>query len=399
MPRIKASEEGKIPEKGGPSIMEKKEKFLEAPKTEKGDGKSGLPAYLIVLLLVLGILAGLAIALFLLPQQPQADNGSGNGGDDTNTINDTQYRTVPITMLYSGKCGSCRQTNTIEELFIVRNIPYSMKKVDAESGEGKRIVERFGVESVPTAIIDVTKMEFYPSTKASFDSAAQVIRKANGAYVVPELNLNANYYFPVYFLEKQPGFCTEEKPSVAQFDDYYTEQNAKGRRVLYDFAADFNELVDYRYSFAQSASADTNAVLANLFLMCASQQGKYWELERSITGIYCNNPFKGDETILTGPEIDGCWTISSHYGKPLTQIELDIALGRTTIDTNEFLACIGQKEVLYNNAKKAAEDLGIGRPGTFLIDCQETTGLSQIKGSFCAIHPEMEKCSAGNENG
>ena len=28
MPRIKASEEGKIPEKGGPSIMEKKEKFF-----------------------------------------------------------------------------------------------------------------------------------------------------------------------------------------------------------------------------------------------------------------------------------------------------------------------------------------------------------------------------------
>lgn len=365
------------------TMEEKKDQFLNGNskiKKKKTDSNS-VPLYLMGMLLVLGLLGGYAISIFLNPAAPIPDQIPDN------TINDVSYRTVPITMLYSDDCKFCRKTNTMEELFQVRQIPYTLKQVEVSSEEGKKILARFDIETVPTAIIDAEKIGFYPSTKENFDN---VFFKKNNAYIVPELNLNENAYYPYYFLEEITGFCNSEKPTVIQFDDFYAEDNTKGRRTFYDFLTDYNESIDLQYSYTQtSASQDNNAIMGNLFLSCASQQGKYLELERKMAGIYCNNPFKGDETILTGVEIKGCWTLSNHYGTPLSQIELDVALARTTIDVDSFLSCIGDKEVLLNNSEKLAEEVGITRAGTVLLDCRETVNMPQLEESFCERHPEI----------
>ncbi len=368
--------------------MEDKQKTAEKPaKGEKKPGSKGIniPPYLAVMLLILGILGGYAISLMINPA-PETTPIS-----DANSITGVAYRTIPVTMVYTNDCKSCRQTNMVEELFKVRQIPYTIKKVEAGSEEGKQILARFpDITMLPTALVDSAKMQFYPPTKKNFDA---VFRESNGAYVVPELNLDPNNYYPIYYLDMVPGFCSGDKPSAVLFDDYYNEAYTKQRSIFYDFARDFNESADIWFSFAQSSSKDTNSVLGNLFLMCASSQGKFTDLERTMSGIYCNNPFKGDPTILTGPEIGGCWTLSDHYGKPLTQVELDIALGRTAIDQNEFRACYENKEVMYNNAKKTAQELGITRSRTFLIDCRETASLSELQDSFCARHPELQACN------
>ncbi len=169
--------------------------------------------------------------------------------------------------------------------------------------------------------------------------------------------------------------------------------------MLYKFIADFNTTADIRFSYAQTrASVDANFISANIFLMCASSQGKYARMERAISGIYCNNPFRGDPTILTEPEINGCWSLSNHYGTALSQQELDISSNRAGLDSNSLKDCYSNQKFVYSQAQKAAADLSISRPGTFLIDCRETTNLAHLKESFCAIHPELEACNAKAEN-
>ena len=372
-------------------IDEKKEKFLETGNKKKTLQK-GPPIYFMISLLVLGILLGAAAIMVFMPAQEPTGNGNI---PDTNT-NDVAYKTVPVTMIYSDECNSCRQTNTFEELLVVRQIPYTMNKVEASSDEGQELINKFGITTLPTALIDAEKIQFYPSTKKNFDN---VLKQKLGVYIAPEMNLNENMYFPIYFVEPIGGLCNSEKPTIIQFDDYYATQNTAGKETQYGFWDDFNSTTELKYSFAQTqASSDQNAVLANLFLMCASQQGKYHELEKAITGIYCNNTYgKGDESLLTAAEIAGCSTISGHYGTPLTQIELDIALNRTSIDQNAFKQCIDNKEVAYTNAMNLAKEAQVTRIGTFLLDCRETASLSELRDSFCARHPEQEACNATSE--
>ncbi len=376
-----------------PEMEQKKEEFLEkinpalpAPKKTEGP-----PIYLLAMLLILGILIGIAAFKMLYPPAPPAPIGN-----DTNSQNDLAYKTVPITMVYSSQCKTCRQTNTIEELFRVRQIPYSPTKVDADSNEGKVIVERFGIEKVPTAIIDATKLEFYPTTKADFVNAFRV---QNGAYVVGEENLDDGAYYPSYFLGSMEGFCDANRPTVVQFDDFYNLVNTQNRKGLYSFMNDFNNYIDIKYSYTQTAaSQDDNSVLGNLFLMCASEQGKYQELERAMAGIYCNNPFKGDPTALTEVEIRGCASISDHFAKPLSQFELDIAVKRAGLDLNTFKTCYGNRQQHYSNARGIVEELGIRRIGTFLADCRVTSDLPSLSATVCAMHPEIAPCSPADTN-
>ena len=364
------------------NIKEKKDEFLNGnSKPKKKTDSNSVPLYLMAMLLVLGLVGGYSLSMYLNPVTPIPDQTPDN------TINDLSYRTVPITMLYSDDCKLCRTTNTIEELFQVRQIPYTLRKVEVSSENGKEILARFNIETVPTAIIDAENIKFYPETKDNFEN---VFLTQHNAYIVPELNLNENVYYPYYFLNKIGSSCNNEKPSVVQFNDFYDDDFSGGRPSFYDFLNDYNQSIDLQYSYTQTrASQDNNSIIGNLFLNCASQQGKYIELERKMTGIYCNNPFQGDETILTGGEIRGCRAISLHYGIPLSELELDISLARTTIDINSFLSCIGDKEVLLNNSEKFAAEVGITRAGTFLLDCRETVSLSNLEESFCERHPEI----------
>ena len=79
----------------------------------------------------------------------------------------------------------------------------------------------------------------------------------------------------------------------------------------------------------------------------------------------------------------------------LTQMELDIALGRTTIDQNAFLGCFNNQEQILTNAKYTAEELDLTKVysgGVFLMDCKELVAIEALKETFCARHPEETNC-------
>jgi len=372
------------------NIEKQKQDFLKGEKKPISKN-NGIPLYLAGMLIILAVLLGIIIASFVLPQNT---NPTEPIIPDTNNFDEDAYHKVPITMIYSNECKSCIETNTIEAVFLVRQIPYEMKKVEASSEEGQQLINTLQLKTLPTALIDQEKMKFFPKLKEIFEIKAK-LKSKNGFYIAPELNLDEKTYHSTYFVEKIEGFCNSEKPKILYLADYYEPGVKEKQELFYDFINDFNENMNMDFVFAQSNSVDKNAVLTNIFLSCASQQGKYLELEKQITGIYCNNPFKGDETILTLPEINGCKTLSNHYGTSLTQMELDIALGRTTIDQNAFLECFNNQEQILTNAKYLAEELDLTKVysgGVFLMDCKELVAIEALKETFCTRHPEETNC-------
>jgi len=373
---------------------EEPEKTQEKPaKAKKANPQKGVPTYFTAILVILALLAGIAIAIVVLPKGNQPIT------PDLNTINDANYRTVELTIIYSSDCKNCRNTTTVEELFNIRGIDYTIRKIDIKTEEGMSLYNKFEPDYLPAGIVDANKMKFYPKTAADFENDTS-IKRIFGYFVAPELNWAKDNYYPIFFAEKVQPFCNnEEKPAVVHFNDYYTEETTKTRRAFYNFLADYNESISMKFSYVETVSqADVNAQLGNVFLSCTSDQGKYLDMENKMTGIYCNNPFKGDETNLTGPEIDGCWTLSNHYGTPLTQVELDQMLNRTESDLNLFTACFEIKDKILKDASFQAHDLGLTRKGTyarsniFLVDCQETASLALVEDTLCKRHPEIESC-------
>ena len=374
---------------------EEPEKTQEKPaKAKKANPQKGVPTYFTAILVILALLAGIAIAIVVLPKGNQPIT------PDLNTINDANYRTVELTIIYSSDCKNCRNTTTVEELFNIRGIDYTIRKIDIKTEEGMSLYNKFEPDYLPAGIVDANKMKFYPKTAADFENDTS-IKRIFGYFVAPELNWAKDNYYPIFFAEKVQPFCNSNngKPTVVHFNDYYTEETTKTRRAFYNFLADYNESISMKYSYVETVSQeDVNAQLGNVFLSCTSDQGKYLDTENKMTGIYCNNPFKGDETNLTGPEIDGCWTLSNHYGTPLTQVELDQALNRTESDLDLFIACFEIKDKVLKDASFQAHDLGLTRKGTytrsniFLIDCQETTNLALVEDTLCKRHPEIESC-------
>lgn len=372
-------------------MKEKKEDFLGKIEKPKASGQ-GFPLHLIVMLVALGILIGVA-AMMVSQPKPQPIPIDQN----TPQINDIGYRSVPLTIVYSSECAGCRQTNSIEDLFKARQISYSMTKIDANSEEGRKMVARFGIDRVPAAIVDADMLSFYPSTKTQFEEAARIgylgFKKANSAFVIPEYS-NEEIFYPSYFIDKVGGYCADGRPTIVQFDDFYNPIFTKNRGQMYNFTDDFNSEAKIMFSYTQTQySSDTNSALGNIFLMCASEQGKYLEMERAMAGIYCNNPFKGDPTMLTEPEINGCWTLSEHYGTPLSQFELDVAAMRAGLDSNKLKECYDKRQAYYKISANAVKELGLERTGVFLLDCRETTTIDLLKETFCARNPSLKACA------
>ena len=115
--------------RGAPEQEDKKKEFLEIKRQSKKN-PDGPPAYLLVMLVVLGVLIGIAAMMALDKDlvrifQP-ATPPLGQVDQNMPITNDTAYRNVSVTMLYSSECKKCRQTNTVEELFKVRQIPYTL---------------------------------------------------------------------------------------------------------------------------------------------------------------------------------------------------------------------------------------------------------------------------------
>src|SRR3989344_1564320 len=89
------------------ALAEKKEEFINTGIEKKHlDKKSkGPPLYLLLMLIVLGILVGVAAMMLLSNPKPiEPINQSPSP-----SINDLGYKTVPITILYSDDCERCRE--------------------------------------------------------------------------------------------------------------------------------------------------------------------------------------------------------------------------------------------------------------------------------------------------
>lgn len=359
-------------------------------KAEPKKPRLNIPAYLIMLFLVLGIVGGVALKLILFPGE--VDNGSN--GQPVNKV-------VHIILLYSDDCEICLNTNSILESFSVNEVEYNVERIEIASPEGQELVERYNINSVPTALVDYEKIAlFYPEVKNAMDASFLM---TDGEYIVPESQLNINLFYPVMYLKKIEESCvdSEDKIDIIMFDDPYSRASLNSKAVLTDVWLDFNKDVDVRFNYTPADIGDIvpdynmdEVLLTSKFLTCASEQDLYLKMDIFFRGIFCNIP-DNDEDLLTKGEIAGCGVqsyISTHYGRPLSQLELDIAANRTGLDSNVLMECFENSDEKIEESVVKSVAYNILRVPTAVVDCKYVVNVDWIVETICTIDSNIENC-------
>lgn len=380
-----------MPEKAGKDeeTGEAAEEGRSARKTGHA-ANAGIPVYLGVLLLVLGLVGGYALGIVL------------NAGEPCPKLTCPEpEKAVKIRLVYLSECGLCEVHNSIMDVFDAKGIGYEVEKIDAASPKGKLLVAEYGIIVAPTALVEKRYLDGYPEVR---DAMERQFLTKNSNYIVPEANLNINKFYNRMYLSISRGSIdetcstTENVAELLLFDDIYNPLSITQKPVFNSIVDALGSNIRFKYQFIQNdplpADENTqNAIsLTASYLMCAQQQGKYREMERAVLGIYCNQG--GDEEELTEIELITC-TMSRHMGIPLDGEELKRALGRTEIDKNVFDECLKGADDLKKKAVERARLYGTMRNiPSVVLACRYHVLLMNTEKAMCELNPGLEACKS-----
>jgi len=352
----------------------------------KGIFSMQVPAYLAVLLLVLGLFGGYA-AMVIMNQK--ADIPACPACPDSG-------QKVNVKLIYYSGSGMVEKWNSILDVFDGKGIDYVVEEIDAESDKGKLLVGEFAITSAPTALVEMRNLANYPEIKRVMDSASDFMMK-NGYYIIPELNLNVNkHYNRIYLTQLDPDCSNEGRYEALYFDDPYNAFSIAQRPLTKKFLFEFGDYTRTKYQFARNNHfAKTEEIqglvtLAGNYQLCAQQQSKYEQMNRQILGIFCNAG--GGETELTDEELISCSKFSPHFGTPLDESELKRAASRVAgLEMGTFNECLASDFLLKKSSGRAAI-YNISEVPSAVVGCTFNVAVLDIGIAVCDINPKLEAC-------
>jgi len=269
----------------------KEEKLAEGAPMEKGEGKEEsqcadescrrkMKNYTSIIILLLGLLIGsvfVDVAQFFGKQgvSPKVLKNADVFPLDSRTWVAYNEPVINLQVLTDSKCEACDPTEPLK--WLKRVIPTALaKKVEIDSGEGKALVEKIKIKSIPAFVFDenVTKTDVY-------GQAREIFTKIDNSYLMDteQVGIKAGKYL--------------ETPSVSQDDPQVGPQDAKVKLVLFsDFQCpyckafhdtfkkaigDYKDkvLFVYKYLPLDFHKQANNAAMA---AECAGDQEKFWEM-------------------------------------------------------------------------------------------------------------------------
>ena len=369
----------------------KKEAVRETIGTGKEEKKAektgkGIPAYLVVLLVVLAVVGSYAV--FLLLDSDSPPNGSnGNGGKEG---------IVRVKLLYSNECVFCRNHNTILDVFDAKGIPFEVERIEMSSPKGKELVANFFVQVSPTALVPVEDMEAYNETSSSLKKAFAVV---NGYFVVPEVNLDNSKIYSRMFLAPQSETDCNSLNGIAEiilFDDPFNELSIKQSPIERGIERDFNDFISLSFEYLPSSTStlfpDANTEARDYlidYFVCSNAEGKYSEFHNELLSIYCDTD--GSEQNFSNLEIVSC-NSSPHFGKPLAKEEVERAASRAGLSEGTIATCFNFVEDIKKTSLQRASEYGIRVIGTALVECRYNVPIQTIDDAICLELPEIEPC-------
>lgn len=378
-------------------FLEKKEEFLlnkkkeeETPqtKTSKGFAIKGIPAYLLVIFLILGLVGGFALSILLTPQTPVILTPP--------EIPSGEIKPVDVQLIYSNDCSFCLRHNTILDLFTNERIEFTVQDFEASSEEGQKKINSYGVKILPTALIPQDQLIPFPEIKLAMDDSFNV---SKGFYVIPESNLDSSKIYSRMYLEPvYPNDCKnpDSNSMVIIFDDPYNEISIRTFPILHNLLTDFDEHVNVEFEYIQANTStlfpDANMLARDVtaeYLVCAGLHDKLISTQENILSIYCDI-----EDLENNFDIIGFCNAGDHFGTPLTIEELIDA--RPEFESNDrendFNTCLEFAKQRNLDTLIRAPKLGITRTGTAVVDCKYHVPLRAIDDAICASHPDIELC-------
>lgn len=249
-----------------------------------------------------------------------------------------------VKVLSDDSCVACDPSEVL--VWFHRVLPtIAVEKVDANSQDGKYLIEKFGIKTLPAFIFDnkIADTEFFAQANVLFEQKEE-------SYVLKtqELGLEPGKYLQTPTVNENDATFgkTDSTVKVVIFSDFQCPYCKLMWSTVRETMKTYGEkaLFVYKHLPLSSHPQANNAALA---ASCAQEQNKFWEF--------------GDKLYATQAEWDKATG---------TQKFKDYARA-LKLDTNKFNKCLDSKQYqsVIDTDKSEAESLGLsGTPATFIND-------------------------------
>lgn len=264
---------------------------------------------------------------------------------------------------------TCKECNVDEILVWMRRIlpTVATEKVEYTSDEGKQLIEKFGIKTLPAFVFgaEIKSTDFYAEAGTLFDEKDGELAMRTGDIGIPV----GKYIELPKINDGDATFgAVDAKVKVVVFSDFqcpYCKLFHTALRSAMKNYAD-NVAFDYKF-FPLSIHAEAND--AALAAGCALDQGKFWEYADKLYGDQANWSNKNDLVKF------------KEYARMLG------------LNATQFNQCLDDKkyQTKIDEDTKEADGFGIsGTPGVFVND-QFQTGAISVDQLKSAIDGELAK--------
>jgi protein-disulfide isomerase len=267
---------------------------------------------------------------------------------------------VPAAVITDDTCEKCDVSEAL--VWLRRVLPtVSSEKIAYDSKEGKAMIEKYGIKTLPAFIFDgaIAKTDFYTQAKVLFS-------QKEDRYVMntQELGLPVGKYLDL--------------PKIGEGDAVFGPEDAKVKVVIFsDFQCPYCKVFfqtlranmkqygdKVRYAFKElPLDIHPQANNAALAAMCAQEQGKFWEYA------------------------DKLYATQSDWGMAKDTAKLKTYARTLGLKADDFNKCLDDKKYQdkVDSDKKEATDFGIsGTPSIFINDQFESGAVTadQLKANI-----------------
>ncbi|MBI2529537.1 MAG: thioredoxin domain-containing protein [Candidatus Diapherotrites archaeon] len=347
-----------------------------------------IPLYLGILLLVLGIVAGITVGKVTI--------SCTNADSNANCPNPTPPKPLLLAkIVYDGQCDFCSKEISFLSVIEANDINKSVEPVDAYSEEGKALVKEHKFNFLPALLIDINSLSGSMQIKTNQGASIslkelidevldgmlgrKVVMRSGNYFILPELPEFATKGNNISFIET-PESCKLDAnfARLDEFADYLCPYCASAVATVDALKEKFGSGLDYYFrNFVVHEEALKIANAAE----CARKQGA----EEFDKFMRCAFTKKFTENIDTTDSnaLKGCAN-SSGIG-----------------DMNAFETCMnewGASDIVDLESGSdilAARAYQLSGTPSFVVDCRYVVGLPQVESVICNLHPDLDGCGAG----
>jgi len=252
---------------------------------------------------------------------------------------------VELSVINDENCENCDPSEAL--VGIKRVIPtVSVKKIAYDSEEGKKMIEKFSLKSVPAFVFsrEVAETDFYTQAQSLFT-------EKDGQYIfnISQVGLPVGKYITLPEIKDDSikVGSQDAKVKLIVFSDFQCPYSKAFNDIMKKVLSEYSDKIVYSYRNLPLESIHPRAMDAALAARCANDQGKFLD--------YSNKLFDNQKAWSANQGNQIFKTYANQFG----------------LNAGDFAKCLDEKkyEESIKNDLAEANEFGIsGTPGIFIND-------------------------------